>query len=296
MPRFLLCLAVLAFAASAARAQAPVDSVTVTAPKDAPNEVVQKFIQGVAAPSALSGKLTRWSRGICPVMDGLRPEAMRFILGRLKDNAARVGAPVDAQTGCKPNIEIVFTTAPQALMNNVRRKNPGYLGYHRRARQANDLARVKHPIQAWYLTNARDNNGRRILEAPLATGLDGMDSMATLPNAVAVSGSRVRDGLSSELYHVIIVADPLVLADREVGGLADYISMLALSQVAEQGRCQPLPSIIDMLLPGCASPVGEMSQSDLAFLRGLYRMPGDYGLSVQKAAVSEDVKRSFRGE
>ena len=36
------------------------------------------------------------------------------------------------------------------------------------------------------------------------------------------------DGLKSELYNVVIVADPAKLVDGEIGALSDYVAMQAL--------------------------------------------------------------------
>jgi hypothetical protein len=70
-----------------------------------------------------------------------------------------------------------------------------------------------------------------------------------IPCAVAVhsSGSRINNGLSNGFFNVVIVAEPGRLYDYEIGALADYITMLALSQPASLDACQVLPSISNML-------------------------------------------------
>jgi hypothetical protein len=273
----------------------PSDSVTVTALKDVPPDVIQNFIQTFAAPTAVIGKLARWETGICPVAVGLRPSAIQFLLQRLRDNAALVGAPVSERANCKANIEIVFTTTPQALLDNVRQKNPGYLGYSRRNAEADRLAMVIHPIQAWYTTARKDIQGRAVLDSALTVGAQDETDMAISLAMGTTYGFRVRDGLSSELYHIIIAIDPNKVLDREMGGVADYISMLALSQIASLDHCQQqLPSIINMMIPDCAATATALTPSDTAFLQGLYRMPRDYALSVQKAGIGNEMRRAFQ--
>jgi hypothetical protein len=299
--RVVLALACALVLSASAQAQpdrnAPPESVTVTALKNVPPEVISKFIQTFAAPTAVIGKLARWQTGICPVAVGLRPSAIAFLLERLRDNAARVGAPVDARANCNPNIEIVFTTTPQGLLNNVRKKNPGYLGYTRRSAEADRLAIVIHPIQAWYTTARKDILGRASLDSALTVAAEDETGMAMSFAMGSSYGFRVRDGRSSELYHVIIVIDPNKVLDREMGGVADYISMLALSQVASLDHCQQqLPSIINMMVKGCATPATELTPSDTAFLQGLYKMPRDYALSVQKAGIGNEMRRAFQAQ
>ncbi|MES2473496.1 MAG: hypothetical protein V4601_11740 [Pseudomonadota bacterium] len=271
----------------------PSDSVVVTAPQDAPNQVIQDFIWSYAAPTVLSEKLPRWQTGICPVAVGLRPEAIALILARLKDNAAKAGAPLDGRINCTPNLEIVFTTTPQALLDNVRKKHPGYLGYSRRSAQADRLAVVTHPIQAWYLTASGSMlGGRMMLDSPMIIGPRGLETLYSTPQW-PVSGRFTYDGLQSEFYHVFIVINPDRLVDQEIGSLADYISFMALSRVASLDHCQKLTTVMNLLLRDCAAAAPALTEGDLAFLRGLYKMRQGYKAVVQRSGIAESMKPGF---
>jgi hypothetical protein len=83
----------------------------------------------------------------------------------VKDVAAMVGAPVNGKVSCPPNIEIVFTTTPQALLDNVRIMHPVLLGYHDNSALAEHLANVTRPIQSWYTTATEDLRGNRQVDA-----------------------------------------------------------------------------------------------------------------------------------
>jgi hypothetical protein len=132
-----------AFGALAQPAKAPVESVTVTGMR-ARDEQIKSFVKSFAAPTYLLGKLSRWETGICPIAAGLRPAALRFIVQRLRDTARNVGAPVNDRPGCRPNIEIVFTTTPQDLLDHVRKDHAIYLGYSRNSAEADRMAIVLH--------------------------------------------------------------------------------------------------------------------------------------------------------
>ncbi len=103
------------------------DSVTVTGAKD--RLTVRRFVETFTAPTRITGKIARWEVGVCPITVGLKPDFASFVSQRVRDVAAQVGAPVNADAACKPNIEIVFTTAPQALADTIRKKHDAYLGY-----------------------------------------------------------------------------------------------------------------------------------------------------------------------
>ena len=230
-PKQFLCAVVLLSGIGVAQTQgAPTDpqveNVTVIGTRD--RQRVDKFIESFAAPTALLGKLARWKMGICPVAVGLPPTAIKFILDRMRSVATEVGAPVDANPKCKANIEIVFTTSPQKLLDNVRKEHSIYLGYASNSRQADRLATVIHPIQAWYATQSRDLAGLPKVDSSRTIGLGDSGEFAAAMMMGNTTGLRMRDGRSSELYNIIIAIDPNKLADNEIGGIADYISFLSL--------------------------------------------------------------------
>ncbi len=298
----LLGLALLPLRVAAQSGRAP-ESVTVTGARS--RAVLEAFVQSFAAPTRVTGKIARWAEGICPMTVGLRPGATRFVTRRVRDIAARVGAPVNGDAACRPNIEIVFTTRPQALANNIKRNQPGYLGYYDSQKQRDRLAAVTHPIQAWYTTATMDLRGKVEIDSgkTLGPGLDihfcenAAECVMHLPNARAdaVTGTRLGDGLRSNLYNVIIVADPTKLVDYEIGALSDYIAMLALTQMPSLDVCQPLPSIVNMLAQGCEKRTDALTENDAAFLNGLYRMGADRTLRTQQDEVAYRMEQDLAG-
>jgi hypothetical protein len=284
----------------------PTEHVIVTSPKDAPDTVVNHFVQSFTSPSYLTGKVARWERGICPVTLGLAAKFTAFITSRVRAVAARAGAPVDKDLSCRPNIEIVFTTAPQALLDGVRKDHKMYLGYAEGAHQFDKLAVVNHPIQAWYMTATKDLDGKEEVDsfntAPLETVrlpvpyTPGYIDLYIPGGAKKITGGRLKDGLRTVLHHVIITADPTKLADYEVGTLADYIAMLALTQLNSLDTCQQLPSIINLLSPNCPGPPNAISDSDLGYLSGLYSMGADGNLRMQQDGIAYQLRNTLSGK
>jgi hypothetical protein len=255
--------------------------------------------------------MARWTKKICPETVGLGDTYAKYVTQRIRDIATAVGAPVYADSACRPNIEVVFTVTPQGLMDNVRKHKAVFLGYFNNLHQADELAKVTHPIQAWYTTETIDMDGTRIVDSgrcggsgttTLNTQTDAQTetggmatagfSQVALPCVMIVhaSGSRANNGLSSGFYNVLVVAEPAKLNDYEVGSLADYIAMLALSQPASLNSCLELPSISNMLAPGCASVSNRITDGDLAYLRALYKMPDGTGLGIQQDEIMSRMK------
>src|SRR5690348_484116 len=128
-------------------ALAQVESVTVTALRE---KQIQQYVESHAVPSRVAGKIGRWETGICVTAAGLKPDLLEFVVRRVKAVAAQVGAPVNNDPSCRPNVEIGFASDAQSAMDYVRSKHINYLGFYNNMREAEKMARMNHPIQAWY--------------------------------------------------------------------------------------------------------------------------------------------------
>jgi len=276
------------------------ESVTVMGSREA----YHTFSRNFATPTQISGKMARWERHLCPVVVGQNEHYAAFITQHIKYVALAAGAPVAVEPSCKPNIEIVFTTTPQALLNTVRQDDPAYLGYFTSLDQADDLARITRPVQAWYATETTDVKGKTYLDSghalinghniPNMSGTVGLGGdilpgetgpMLNLPSFQAVLGSRLNDGIHTGFQHVLIVVDSSKLAGQDVIPLADYIAMLALTQVNSLDTCQELPSIVNRMAANCGRTADSLTQFDLAYLQGLYHMSTNRKAALQRSEI-----------
>jgi hypothetical protein len=271
--------------------------------------MVEAFVESFATPTRMAGKIARWEDGVCPRAVGQRPAIANIVTQRVKDLAAFAGAPVNDSPTCTPNIEIIFTAAPQALLDNVRAHDADFLGFAESSRERERLATVTRPLQAWYTTQTRDQRGMNKIDnarrsgegVPLpcfTCGARTADRTEYLSGATyaSVTGNRVADGVRSAFYHVLIVADPGKLQDHGIGPLADYIAMLALTQVNAPDSCRPLPSIVNMLAKDCAAKTDMLTRNDAGYLRGLYRMSADRKLlATQKSEIADQMNAVLMG-
>lgn len=276
--RFSILAAVTLGCVSAAIAQ-PADDAAVSA-----------FVETHTAASHL-GRIARWDDPICPGIAGLPANFSKFILERIRTVATAAGAKVDPE-GCKANISIVFTTSPQALVDGMRAKDPVVLGYFDNSDQADKLAKVTHPIQAWYVTKTVDLRGKWTVDANSRYLHSNQNYDARSSN-----GTRIGDGLESAFYTITVVADPSKLGAYEIGALADNVAMLALSQPSTLEECSALTSIENLALTGCtaAAKLAVMSPNDSAFLYGLYHVKPGASLRGQKDSIAFGMKEKLAG-
>lgn len=291
------------------------DDVTVTGARE---QAIAKFVETRAAATRFAGKIARWQARICPKVYGIPDNYAKFVTAKLNDVAKEAGAKTNVDPACKINIQIVFTTSPQALMDNIRKEHPNYLGYHDSLAQAEQMTQLKRPVHAFYTTQTTDYRGQTQIDTrkrngitldmaappasgplPEGNGTIRMD-LSSASGAGSVSGTRfLGDGIQAEFNHIVIVVDTTKVADLEMGTLGDYISMLALSQPERFDTCQDLASITNLMItPACAAPtlVNEMSPHDISYLQGLYKMNIAASLRVQKSQITSKMKQVQEGQ
>jgi hypothetical protein len=284
-----LCLAL------PARAQTPAPStenVTVTGDKAPPDQLLHDFVTAYTAPSPASGKVARWRAGVCPIATGLPVNWSKMIVARVLDVAKEAGAPV-GKDGCTPNIDIVFTKNPQVLLDGIRAKKSYLLGYHDLVNEEK-LAHVAHPVQAWYVTQTVDATGSVYVDDKLhAQGIWLGNFHYPGAHVEHWDGTHLADGKRSELFHATIVADLDRIEGVNLTAMADYIAMLALAQTASFEACQPVPSVTNLVSPGCNLKTARASDNDLAYLHALYTTEPRASLIEQRGDIAFAMKKAL---
>jgi hypothetical protein len=273
-----------------------VQGVTVEPPLSREGKFARalNFIQSHGA-AARTGQLARWRDRVCPVALGLTPALDTFVSGRVRLLAARVGAPVQKLGRCRPNVEIVFVDRPQALMDAVARERGALLGFHYAA-ATRRLATVTRPIEARYLTSTQGGGGATVLDvasgglqggaAGTITGPVDLSNAGSMPGGCA--GSRLTQCLRSVFTNVLIVVDAPAIEGRQIGPIADYIALLALSQPKSLDACGALSSILDLMADTCSgqSEPGAWTDSDIAYLTALYKVDLSTVMGLETANIA----------
>lgn len=257
-----------------------IEEITVTGSRL--TRVVRDFIDMATMPSPI-GQVSRWKVAVCPKTTGMRPAFTDYVTKRLRDTARDIGAPVNPDAACSPNLQVIFTEHPQAMLDTIRTKLPELLGYHYLP-QAKELATIVNPIQGWYATGSRDRNGQLMVDNPYAM------------NTATVEGSRLRTGLRSEFVAVTVVVDLAAIENQEIGAITDHVAMLALSQAKAFERCRDVPSITNMLLD-CDPEMKAVALSpyDRAYLKALYAMTDrDTGRHLQSGEIAFQMRKILR--
>lgn len=283
-----------------APASPAVENVIVTSPALRTERALNNFIIAHAAPTQWLGKIARWKTGICPLTIGLTDRFNQYISQRILRFAVMAGAPrAPDDRPCRPNILVLAAPQPQALLDFMRTKRPSLLGPHYIS-QRQKIATMTLPVQAWYSTATEDFRG--FISADLPSWDLGYGVMSSGHDALGftgayVSGSRMGNGLKSEFTTAVIIVDTRKIGGQQIGPLADYIAMLALSQGKSYDTCQDVPTINNLLAADCPDNLkpAALTDIDATYLRGLYQMDAGRDFLGQRGSIAYEMKKELGG-
>jgi len=265
--------------------------VVVTAPQPIDRAVWEaaapKFVQSHSAPTLMTEHVARWKIGICPVTRGLAAGYNDFVSARVREVARTAGAPVDDEPqSCKKNAEIIFTTEPQKLLNNVVQDHDGLLGFHW-VSQTQKVATVTRPIQSWYVTATVGKRGLEAVDDQLQY------LYAAVPPGKEVTGTRIPRGYPTRITHALVVVDWNKVQGYTIGSIADYVAMLTLAQPRTLDDCTALPSILDLFSSGCGpgQKTEALTDVDRAYLKALYVVDPGLMLTFQRGSIARHMKQ-----
>jgi hypothetical protein len=246
------------------------------------------------AAGAIGGGLLRWRGGraetICPATVGLDQGYNDFVSARLRAVASFVGAPVQADPQCTPNVQIIFSTDPRKAMEAVLKRGAQLLGVGFPHQEQKELEiSGAHAIQGWYVTTGAGASA--LNRDPTFVGRLALQSLwpRVIPRGVYANGG-------GSILSVILVIDTQRVAGATIGSIADYLAMVALTVAQSPDHCDPLPSILDLMSPACGArdkPLG-LTAGDVAFLKALYYENTGIGKTLSRDEIQFNMMRQFR--
>ncbi len=254
---------VLAFQAAGSQPPAQdatrIDDIVVNARRDA--DQIRSFLDDISLPER-SLNTARFFEKVCVGVVNLRPDAAQLIADRVSLIAEEIGLQA-GEPGCTPNILVIAANdgagLARGLVQRSRRAfDPGGSGMVRnrsalQAFQSGDAA-----IRWWHVAVPVDAH-----TGNLAVRLPGEDAPV-----VTGSNSRLRSELRHDIARVIVIVDISKLDGLHFGQVADYVSMVSLSQVDAGGNFEGYDSILSLLADN--PQVQSLTEWDEAYLKALY--------------------------
>jgi hypothetical protein len=279
-PRMFVAAAALCalFAASFAQAsqesKAP-DEIIVTGERLTPKEERARAVSFVTQSGVAVGEtpMTRWVDRVCVKVEGIKDEYAAIVQNKIFAVATAASIPF-AQGKCDPNILIQFTEDADGFAKQIRKKAP--------SRAAAALTNGALPVRWWHRSGTRDADNRGG-----AAGSPGFASVGNDVDGGVGMGIPVSDSGGAMTYYdpsiistrsiralntALVVVDTKKAEGVPLSAIAAYIAMVSLAEISPK-----VPSVKGSILSLFDQPgtVRNVTEWDIAFLRGIYSVPLD---------------------
>ncbi len=279
-----VALAALSFAPAAkAETQSPAIAEpnappAAAAPEDgaALERRVGAFVRAITRNPGLSGddSLVRWNTPICPLVAGWTAEDVKIVSDRLSQISASAGAPL-ARAPCQPNLVIIATSEPDRVLNAWYARDKQLFGDATPTQIHEFLMNSQsRPVRVWYNVDTGRKSGTR--------------NGHFIPSNTRAESSAFVGNAIFDFSSIIAIIDTHRTGHTALNQLADYVAMLALTDVDLDAAFGNAPSILRLFDPsGESQPTAGLSGWDTAFLKALYQ--SDQTSRAQRFEITERV-------
>jgi hypothetical protein len=312
--------AILTLFAAPVPAQSPADSslpeVIVEAQRQAIEKQAHGFVKKLTgsawAPDDAEHLLGMWRIAICPLVAGLQRQQGQIVFDRVTAIASAAGAHLGA-AGCHPNLFIVVTTRPEELLSAWHKRDRRMFGDSMPATVKRFLYKPL-PVRVWYNTVLAGADGdlggngssSNVGAMNGSMGMGGAESgggampatsnlLLDLPTFQGGMGSRLGSRLGIGAVHdlsaVIAVVDFKQMEGYSWLQLADYISMMVLTNVDPNTSFASMPSILALFNDAPEARPKGLTEWDSAYLNALYHT--DRMSPLQRVAIVQKMVKDI---
>lgn len=242
------------------------ERVVVEAPKISENRA---FVKLLTETPRGAEQLGRWDGSVCVFVAGPPAGIADAISERIASRAREVGLAVEGE-GCRPNVAVYLTDAPARLARGLYERDRNLFDPPSNGpfstlgdEKLEAFLDGDQPARWWHIVGFNSFDGTPV----------SFDSFGVA--TVRATGSRLRSAIRQDFTRVIIILDVNAAMGLSANTIGDYVAMLALTQVDPDIVRTNLPSIATLFTrrtDGSPAP-SEMTETDLAYLEGLYSVP-----------------------
>jgi hypothetical protein len=260
----------------------PEQHVTVEGHQERLERRVREFVAEITLGGS-DTSLQRWTEPVCPLVAGMSKAQGEGVLTRLSQIAKQAGARL-APEHCEPNLIIVVTSDPPALIQAWRSQTQGRIFNGAAPMTIRHFIQTARPVRVWYNTAATTLEG-----VPLNSGSMHTDPAQTpVPVNTQADDTRLAPPVLMNLSSVILVVDLQSLQHLTVGQLADYVAMVGLGRLDTSAHTTDVPTIMNLFTTTDGRPTG-LTQWDEAYLHALYHTR--LTSRMQRSAITRSVVR-----
>lgn len=258
------------------------DKVTITGVQP---ERMRDYVQQLMEPGKL-GQLSRWNDKVCPGIVGVKTDVAQAMLDRVAMRAISVGLGV-GEPGCDANVLIVVTEdaqkfTPTFVQQNKKLFGDSIGGGNTMGKQALASFSTKdRPVRWWHVSQTVTDRGKVLGDSVATPSADGISGAQV---ARVNSASRLTASTHQEFNRIIAIVDSSKTKGVSFNAVADYIALLALTQVQADADPAGYDSILNVFEGpiGSDEPLKGWTAWDTAFVQGLYAIRTNFVTSQQQ--------------
>jgi len=229
-----------------------------------------------------------WRVPLCFMVAGLPRTQGELVLERLAADADSAGVRLAGER-CHPNLIVAWSREPEALLTDLKRRNPRMFGDAARAVEIGQFIRPSKPkaVRVWHNADSANRDGVPLKEFGLICDLDPEGIGPDCPINNDIIESRLSLDRLVVFSSAIVVVDANLARHATLEQLADYIAMVALADIDPDNTAGDAPSILQLFAASTEAAPSGLSMWDRAFLSGLYH--SDQSSRGQRWAIEESV-------
>ena len=216
--------------------------------------------------------------------------AMRgeYVLQQASQIARAAGAPLDKEHCVRPNLVIVVTSKPEALIKAWGDRRNAFGGVRGSLAKFSRFAGKPRPVRVWYNHDfGSGGDTSAVTKGSLQLG----PAFADVPSSGCCLGSHfdVKDVLV--FTSVAVIVDGKQVVGLQLTQLADFIAMVALTEIdldASLGAAPTILRLFDARQNGAQQPAG-LSAWDQEFLKWLYDFAAPLGSITQRSVITGEM-------
>lgn len=212
----------------------------------------------VPATAFANDPLPRFEDPLCPGVAGLRADAAAEVVGRIRDNAQRIGLTLAADGDCHPNLIVAFLDDGQAFLRSLHQNKP-LLFADMNLNDTRALLADPGPARALLSTMVRTRDGMPVPRR---------DNMEHIPQTGMWNAhSRIYTPTRRDIISALIVFDSGAIEGLSLTQMADYATMRGL---APPGSTRAMGDGSILSIFDSESAPAEMTAGDRVLLATLY--------------------------
>lgn len=241
----------------------------------------------------------RFEGPLCAQIIGYDRVQAETILARMNSVAEASGIGV-GKAKCEPNVVVVLTDEPDALLNLMARRGKASfirIPYSNAKKQE----QAKRPVRWWHNVGLSDSSGRRLNSASMGVVSDSLTNEFTSGGSsgrpeksgagmVSSTNSLIVKSTAASIQIGFVLVNTKLTEAVPLPSLADFISFVSMSQIKPDYETVEIDTILNLFAAPPNSETVSLSQWDLAYLQALKDAPANRTAMMQRSTMARAMR------